>query len=84
MAKQRLNLVNYQTKRDANGRRIKYKVSRPNSCEILCSTSNERIGFNNVPYAEVNVIMGFELMTARNKPLIELLFGCEINDKNKV
>ena len=77
-------LVQYQTKRDANGRKIKYKVCRQDSCEILCSRNGDRVGFNNVAYAEVNIIMGFELMTERNKPIVELLYGCEIDDKNQV
>ena len=37
-----------------------------------------------ISYAEVNIIMGFELMTDRNKPIVELLYGSQINDKNKV
>ena len=79
-------LVKYETgtKRDRNGRNIKHKVCRKDSCMISCSSNNNQIGFNNVAYAEVNVIMGFEMMTSRNKPLIELMYGCKIDSKNKV
>ena len=72
------------TKRDRNGRPIKYKVCRENSCQVNCTSQNKRIAFNNVAYAEVNIIMGFELMTVRNKPLIELLYGGKVDNKNKV
>ena len=78
------SLVETRSERVGNGQAIRWKISRENGCEMTCSSGTNRLAFNKVAYGEVNVIMGFELMTARNKPLIELLYGNKIDEKNKV